>query len=121
MAKVMLAEDDPTMVALLKTLLNMEGFEIAILADGENVIDALNRELPDVVLMDVHLAQGNGIDFLKAIRAEHALAKTVVIMSSGMNVADECIAAGADRFLMKPYMPDDLIKDIRESLLARSN
>ncbi len=121
MSKVMLAEDDPTMVSLLRTLLTMEGFDTVILSENEDVIEALSREMPDVVLMDVHLTQGNGIDFLKSIRANGPLSKTIIIMSSGMNMADECIAAGADRFLMKPYMPEDLIHGIRESLSGPSN
>ncbi len=116
MQKVMLAEDDPTMLSLLRTLLTMEGFETAALGDKEDVLEALRREVPDIVLLDVNLPHGNGIDFLRRIRQDKLLAKTSVIMSSGMPLEAECLAAGADFFLLKPYMPDVLINAIKNEL-----
>jgi DNA-binding response OmpR family regulator len=112
----MLAEDDPTMLGLLKTLLKIEGFQIAVLDTREDVLGAFRREKPDVVLLDIHLIQGNGIEFMKAVRADAELKTMKVIMSSGMNLAGECLAAGANIFLLKPYMPDDLIRAIRKQL-----
>lgn len=116
MQKVMLAEDDPTMLSLLRTLLKMEGFETTALGDKEDLLEALRREGPDVVLMDVNLPHGNGIDFLRRIRQDGGLAKTFVIMSSGMPLENECLAAGANFFLLKPYMPDVLINAIKDGL-----
>lgn len=118
MYKVMLAEDDPTMLSLLSTLLKLEGFEAAMLREKEDVVEALHREMPDVLLLDVNLPQGNGIDFLRRIRSDKLLAKTSVIMSSGMPLEFECLAAGANFFLLKPYMPDVLIDAIKDRLAA---
>jgi CheY-like chemotaxis protein len=116
MPKVMLAEDDATMLSLLRTLLKMEGFETTILGVDEDVIEALHRDVPDIVLLDVNLTQGNGIDFLRRIRQDETLKSIVVIMSSGMPLAEECFDAGADSFLLKPYMPDTLISAIKDGL-----
>ncbi len=119
MPKVLLAEDDPTMRSLLRTLLKMEGFETALLGDQDNLLDVIYREHPDVVLLDVHLAQGNGVDLLREIRLDHRLDQVLVIMQSGMNLAEECQAAGANEFLLKPYMPDTLINAIKNGLASR--
>jgi CheY-like chemotaxis protein len=116
MPKVMLAEDDPTMLSLLRTLLKMEGFDTVALGEKEDVLDALHRETPDVLLMDINLPQGNGIDFLHRIRRDEALMKISVIMSSGMPLETECLAAGANIFLLKPYMPDVLIGALKNGL-----
>jgi two-component system response regulator MtrA len=116
MHKVMLAEDDPTMLSLLRTLLKLEGFETATLAEKEDVLEALHREMPDILLLDVNLPQGNGIEFLQRIRQDKILANTSVIMSSGMPLEAECLAAGANIFLLKPYMPDTLISAIKTRL-----
>lgn len=116
MPKVMLAEDDATMLSLLRTLLKMEGFDTTTLGVEEDVLDVLRRDAPDIVLLDVNLTQGNGIDFLRRIRQDDELKNIVVIMSSGMPLADECFAAGADSFLLKPYMPDTLISAIKDGL-----
>jgi len=116
MPKVMLAEDDATMLSLLRTLLKMEGFDTITLGVEEDVLEALRREAPDLILLDVNLTQGNGIDFLRRIRQDDGLKDIFVIMSSGMPLADECFQAGADSFLLKPYMPDDLLSAIKGGL-----
>ena len=117
MSKIMLAEDDTTMLSLLKTLLRLEGFETTTLSEQEDVLDALRREKPDAILMDVYLTQGNGLTFMREIRSDHNLKHVFAIMQSGMNLEIECMAAGADAFLLKPYMPDSLIQTIRKGLL----
>ena len=116
MTKVMLVEDDANMVYLLKTLLSMEGFQVATLRSVGTVVEEARAERPDVMLMDVHLAGRNGLDILKEIRTLEELKKTIVIMASGMFVEKEAEEAGADAFLLKPFMPDDLIKTIRSTL-----
>ncbi|MDD2921237.1 MAG: response regulator [Anaerolineales bacterium] len=105
----MLAEDDAIMVSLLKTLLKMEGFEVAALAADADVPSAVRAENPDALLLDVHLLHQNGLHILEALRKSKDTAKVRVIMSSGSSVKDECMARGADGFLLKPYMPDELI------------
>jgi len=117
----MLVEDDATMLSLLKTLLMMERFETVTLSEQENVLDAIYRDRPDAILLDVHLAQGNGVDLLRDIRSDPSLQNIIVIMQSGMNLASECAAAGADTFLLKPYMPDVLIDAIKIGLASRSS
>jgi len=57
----------------------------------------------------VNLKQHSGLDIIKQLRADDAIPSDLtVIMSSGMNYQDECLACGANHFLLKPYMPDDL-------------
>jgi CheY-like chemotaxis protein len=109
MAKVLLAEDDSTMVALLKTLLNMEGFETVALDSEADVPKAVLLEKPDILFMDVHLGRQSGMDIVESIRKDPQIAKVRVVMTSGLNVKEECLQRGADDFLLKPFMPSDLI------------
>jgi DNA-binding response OmpR family regulator len=118
MPKILLAEDDATMLSLLKTLLKLEGFDSSPLGDQEDVLDAIRREKPDLVLLDVNLPQGNGMDFLRRVRQDAELKKVIIIMSSGMPYETECLEAGANAFLLKPYMPDVLIGAIKSKLTA---
>jgi CheY-like chemotaxis protein len=113
MAKVLLAEDDATMVSLLKTLLKMEGFEVLALESDSDVPAAVQHEKPDVLLMDVHLGHQSGMEILETIRRDNGLANLRVVMTSGMNMREECLQHGANAFLLKPFMPDDLIQLLR--------
>ena len=113
MVKVLLAEDDATMVSLLKTLLNMEGFDVVALDATADVAAAVQREKPDALFMDVHLGDQSGMKILESIRKNHDTANVRVIMTSGMNVKEECLRRGANAFLLKPFMPDDLLSVLR--------
>jgi len=116
MAKIMLVDDDPITKTLLKTLLEMEGFNVIPWDLGTDVLEKLQTEKPDLVVMDVNLNGLNGIDVLRDLRAENKFQDLRVIMSSGMNYQEECNREGANGFLLKPYMPDDLITLIRKNL-----
>ena len=114
--KVLLAEDDLTMVSLLTTLLKMEGFTVVALRADADVPAAVRKENPNVLLLDVHLMHQSGFDILDEIRNSGDIADTRVVMSSGSNVKEECMYHGADGFLMKPYMPDDLITILKQTM-----
>ena len=116
MEKIMVAEDDQTMVNLLTTLLKMDGFEVVALDVDENIPAAVERDRPDILVLDVHLSNQNGLEILDALRSTEIGSKLQVVMISGLNVKEECLRRGADDFLLKPFMPDDLIKILRKNL-----
>lgn len=113
MTKILLAEDDETMVSLLETLLEMEGFEVTSMDVAEkDILSLVRRESPNLLLLDVNLPHENGLDIVAALRKDAELKDMRVVMTSGMSLKDECLKAGANAFLLKPYMPDDLIETI---------
>ncbi len=109
MPKVMLIEDDPTMLSLLNTLMELEGFTATKLRKADDYLAEIQAENPDLILLDVNLSDADGIDLLDQMRATEALKDIRVIMSSGMDYRDVCLEKGADGFILKPYMPDELI------------
>ncbi len=116
MKKIMLIEDDDSMKSVLGTLLELEGYKVMLAPDRrpmDEILQAVRNARPDVILMDVHLREVNGFDILKALRADPQLSSARIVMTSGMDVRDDCLKAGADDFLMKPYMPDELLKRLK--------
>jgi CheY-like chemotaxis protein len=125
MSKVLLVEADTPIISLLETLLEIDGYEVAAFRGREDILDMVRRERPDLVLLDVNLKNfgiqdRDGFDVLRAIRADDGLKSIGVVMSSGMNYQRECDEAGADGFVMKPYMPDDLLDLIRETIANKN-
>ena len=118
--KVMLVEDDVSMLTILKTLLEFEGFQtVAVERDQEiagvaDIIDKIRHERPGLLLLDVYFRQINGLDVLRSLRKDPELNQIRVLISSGMDHSGESKQEGADDFLLKPYMPEDLIQRIRE-------
>jgi CheY-like chemotaxis protein len=116
MSKVLIVDDDRTMVSLLRILLEMDGFEVANINMGGQLIEKVRLEKPDLILMDVFLSDTDGKDMLMELRNTSDLADVRVIMTSGMDLADQCMDAGANAFLLKPYTPEQLMKMIQENL-----
>ena len=119
MHKILLIEDDTTMLSLLGTLLEFEGYQVASLngeADAENILQKMRGERPELILLDVHLPGVSGFELMRRMRVDDNLKSTKVLMSSGMNLSLECRQAGADGFILKPYMPEELVEKIRETI-----
>jgi CheY-like chemotaxis protein len=114
MLKILLADDDFTMVALLKTLLGMEGYQVATLLDKTgSILENIRREKPDVLLIDIYLGDSNGMQVVQQIRKAPEFKDLKIVMVSGIDKTEECLAAGANAFLLKPYMPEELFTLLR--------
>lgn len=115
--KVLLIEDDTTMLTLLQTLLEFEGY-IASQMEGEDnldaIVEAIRKEKPSLILLDVHLTQVNGFELYHQIKNDDELHDIRVIITSGMDFCERCQEEGVDGFLQKPFMPEELIQKIRE-------
>ena len=115
MVKIFLAEDDPTLKGLMKTLLEIEGYHVATVGHSSlsEILEQISRFQPDLILLDVHLRQTNGFDILNSVHKDPQIPHPKVLMTSGEDLSSACIQNGADGFLLKPYMPDELLTWIR--------
>jgi CheY-like chemotaxis protein len=113
--KILLVDDDKSIRSLLTTLLELEGYEVIkdFEMSVEGVLEKIRIENPDIILMDIHIKDVDGIEILKLVRLDPALSKIKIIMSSGLDLREKCIAEGANYFLMKPYMPVELLDIIK--------
>ncbi len=110
----MIVDDDRTTVGLLRTLLELDGFEVVLAGDGSSALGKATESSPDAFLVDYHLADFEGTDFVRDLRATQQFSKTPVIMTSGLNRAAEASEAGANKFLLKPFDPGELVKLLGE-------
>jgi len=117
--KVMLVDDDRTTATLLETLLSLDGFDVVLAARSGEVLESARRERPDAFLIDYHLSGGmNGAEIIRQLRAEPAFQRAPIIMTSGMNVEDAALRAGANLFLIKPFDPTQLPNLLNQLLSA---
>ena len=119
MARITILEDDATMLSLLQTLLEFEGFQAGNIDHAGSLpqmVEALHTEMPDLLILDIHLDHINGFELLGDLRRDEDFKPMRILVSSGRDLSRECFQAGADGFIMKPFMPDDLIGQIRNIL-----
>jgi two-component system chemotaxis response regulator CheY len=117
MPTVLIVDDDSTMTSLLTTLLQLDGYDVLQASSKDGMLQILGRQRHDLVLMDVFIGDADGLEILGELKGsgDHRLDMPVV-MTSGMNLTQECEAAGASAFLMKPYDPDRLLSLIKHQL-----
>jgi two-component system alkaline phosphatase synthesis response regulator PhoP len=115
--------DDEQHIRLLieQTLedLEDEGVELQTASDGEMALDVVRNHHPELVFLDVMMPKLNGFEVCRAIKGDLGLAGTTVVMLTAKGQAydrAEGLAAGADRYLTKPFDPDELLDIAREAL-----
>jgi DNA-binding response OmpR family regulator len=122
MPTVLIVDDEQHIRLLIEqTLEELEddGVELLTAIDGEQAVDVVRNQPPDLVFLDVSMPKMDGFEVARAIKADPALAGTTVIMltARGQTVdREEGIAAGADEYLTKPFDPDDLLRRARTAL-----
>ena len=123
-SKILIIDDDQTMLELLQTLLDLEGFQVSTLevnASLSETVEEIKAIQPSLILCDVFLRDLNGLELLKMIRQQTDLDHVRILMSSGMDFSHQCFQEKADGFIVKPYMPDDLIHKIQHILSVIQN
>jgi DNA-binding response OmpR family regulator len=122
-ARILVIEDDETIAAAVAERLRSEGFTVSIAANGQAGLDADDRDLPDLILLDLMLP---GIDGLEVCRRLHARRDVPVIMLTARDDETDMLvglAVGADDYLTKPFSMRELVARVRTVLrrLERGN
>ncbi len=119
MQSVLIVEDSHVLRRLLEVSLSPLGLDVhtaTTITEAKRSVMALK---PDVVLLDIGLPDGNGMDLLKWIREDNTLASVKVIMASGLANASDiewALTTGASGFITKPYTPDEIRTAVSELL-----
>jgi len=110
--RILLAEDNQINAVLATTILKRAGHEVDVAVNGVEALEALRRADYDIVLMDMHMPEMDGLAATRAIRAldgDEARTPIVALTANAMSSEErKCLAAGMDAFLSKPFEPDDL-------------
>lgn len=121
---VLIVDDDPFIRRLIVTTLEgVSTFRLHQASDGEQAVQAARRESPRLVFLDIDMPRLDGIEACRQMRAEPAMAGARIVMltaSADDSARSRAAAAGADRFLTKPFSPLDLLRlvdDLEDGML----
>ncbi len=114
---ILVAEDDFNVRLTLEIVLEDEGFDILLAADGEEALQAARSSHPDVILLDQIMPKLDGKQVLHALRADEATRDIPVLVLSGMERGVPGDWPGA-QFVGKPFSPEELVRRIRAVLPA---
>ena len=122
MPKILIVDDDLVMRELQKeTLEKLEdnGVEILTVDNGEDAIDSIRTEKPDLVILDVMMPEMNGFEVCNTVKNELGMKDVfVLILTASTQGLDKQMSkdVGADIFMTKPFDPDELIKVVSKVL-----
>jgi len=118
--QALIVEDEENILLSLEFLLTQEGYAVTTAGDGAAALQAVNKQTPDLVLLDVMLPLIDGFEVCRQMRANPALRNTRIIMVTARGRETEIkrgMALGADAYLTKPFSTRELM-DIIRILLA---
>jgi DNA-binding response OmpR family regulator len=104
---VLICEDDANLRTLVRLALG-NGFRYVEAADGPSALDELEKGRPDLIVLDLMLPGMNGLDLLDQIRNSDGGETIPVIVISAWDSDEDAVTAGADRFIAKPFDPEQL-------------
>jgi DNA-binding response OmpR family regulator len=119
LAKLLIIEDDVTMLDLLRVHLKAAGHAVRVASDAAEGIRAILAETPDLVLSDIAMPYLDGIELLRALRSDPMTMRIPVIFLTGRDDDDTLVKAhqlGVDDFLTKPIQVEDLLSAIDKAL-----
>lgn len=117
--KVLVAEDSSVIQNLTKRILQFQNFDITSVRDGQQVIEAIEKDSYHVILMDINMPKMSGMECSKAIRAmedkDKASTPIIAISGNAQNYSEEDFKnAGIDEFLQKPLDFDQLVETVQK-------
>lgn len=117
--RVLVVEDDREIRALMQSSLSVEGFEVQTAVSLSEASALLRHSPPDVIVLDLGLPDGDGVQLVREVRARHSL--PIVVVSARHQEAQkiQLLDAGADDYLTKPFSVGELLARIRVALRHR--
>lgn len=120
---ILIAEDEPSILEALTFVMRRAGWTVQTVTDGEAVMNAVRREEPRVLVLDIMLPKRSGFEVLKQIRANETTQDLpVLVLTAKGQQQDRRIAEelGADSFVTKPYANADVVDAVRALLDQRA-
>lgn len=117
--KILIADDEPNILISLEYLLKREGYDVSVARDGQEAIDAILRERPDLVLLDVMMPKKTGFEVCHEVRANESVKDTLILMLTAKGRETDLakgLALGANAYMTKPFSTRELVNRVRELL-----
>jgi len=115
--RVLVADDDPTVLALVRTALENFGMECHVAVDGPKALEAARRWRPQAAVLDVNMPGMDGYEVLAALRAEN-LPVRVMLLTARQREGDiiRGFTLGADDYVVKPFSPMELVARLKRMI-----
>ena len=115
MTKILIVEDEKVLCDTYRQILELKKFEVDISYDGEEALEFLNQNQPDLILLDINMPKLDGVEFLERTKANNKLKKIPVILITGIIQTEKigrCLDLGAVGYVEKAQSPVEVLNKI---------
>jgi DNA-binding response OmpR family regulator len=118
--KVMIADDNKSLLDILQSLLRMEGYEVQVSLNAKDICKMVCLNTPDLILLDIEMDGINGCEICKELKKGNSTSGIAIIMVSGnANLELQARSCGADAYLPKPFGMSELVTVVNDMLAAK--
>jgi DNA-binding NarL/FixJ family response regulator len=117
--KLLLVDDDFSLVFLLKDYLEFQGYQVTAVNNGQQALDILEKDIPDMIICDVMMPEVDGYEFLKSLRDRRDVGWIPVLFLSALGQSLDRIKGlnlGANIYMNKPFEPEELLAQVKSTL-----
>ncbi len=117
--RLLLIDDDPNLILLVKDYLEFRGYEVVTAENGREALEVLDQEMPDLIICDVMMPEMDGYTFVKHVREEPRTSWIPVLFLSAKGQSQDKVKGlntGADVYMVKPFEPEELVAQVESSL-----
>jgi DNA-binding response OmpR family regulator len=119
MAKILIAEDERDIRELVSFSLQFGGFTVVQAANGAEAVEYAQKEMPDLILMDVRMPKMTGYEACRQMKTMESVRDIPVVFLSAKGQESEIqtgMEVGAEEYILKPFAPDELVKQVQAVL-----
>lgn len=117
--RLLLIDDDPNLILLVKDYLEFRGYEVITAENGREALEVLEQEIPDMIICDVMMPEMDGYAFVNEVRQEERTSWIPILFLSAKGQSQDKIKGlniGADVYMVKPFEPEELVAQVEASL-----
>src|SRR5687768_9712088 len=109
--RVLIVEDEAGLAEILSLHLEAAGYETVVCHDGLSALYEVEREVPSLVVLDLHVPQISGFRLIQLLKQRSGQTRIPVVVTTALSFpeAEDAVRSGADDFMTKPVMPDELV------------
>jgi two-component system KDP operon response regulator KdpE len=115
--RVLVVDDDPRIIRFIRASLMAHGYDVLTAINGEEALEVVKMNTPDIMLLDIRLPVKDGFEVLQELRTFSSM--PVIAFSANSSVSKQARSLGANDFISKPFTPDEMITRTR-SILNRT-
>ena len=124
MAHVLVVDDEPEIVKMVSKIMEARGHRVTLARDGQEALDAVGRDRPDVLVLDLNLPKLDGFEVCRRLKtADETRTLPIVMMTAAfpsIEDAEHGVALGADEYVVKPFLREVLVHNVERLIRPKA-